>query len=74
MSARRGCARRATQRWRGIWRGFAGQVRDVLTESPRMGRTECFAEVRFATDQPVGGIVRTRLGGVAGAAVEGVAV
>ena len=39
-----------------------------------MGRTECFAEVRFEADQPVGGIVRTRLGAVAGAAVAGVAV
>jgi threonylcarbamoyladenosine tRNA methylthiotransferase MtaB len=34
---------------------------DVLMESPRMGRTETFAEVTFATDQPVGSIVRTRL-------------
>jgi threonylcarbamoyladenosine tRNA methylthiotransferase MtaB len=33
--------------------GLEGQVRDVLTESPRMGRTECFAEVRF--DRPAGG-------------------
>jgi threonylcarbamoyladenosine tRNA methylthiotransferase MtaB len=54
--------------------GLAGQVREVLTESPRMGRTECFAEVRFDTDQPVGEVVRTRLGGNTGGAVGGVAV
>jgi threonylcarbamoyladenosine tRNA methylthiotransferase MtaB len=51
---------------------LGGQVREVLTESPRMGRTECFAEVRFAADQPVGAVVRTRIGGATGAAVEGV--
>jgi threonylcarbamoyladenosine tRNA methylthiotransferase MtaB len=54
--------------------GLGGQVRDVLTESPRMGRTECFAEVRFDADQPVGAVVRTKLGAVEGAAVTGVAV
>ena len=54
--------------------GLGGQVREVLTESPRMGRTECFAEVRFDADQPVGRVVRTKIGAVAGGAVEGVAV
>ncbi|MEM9476716.1 MAG: tRNA (N(6)-L-threonylcarbamoyladenosine(37)-C(2))-methylthiotransferase MtaB [Pseudomonadota bacterium] len=38
-----------------------GQTREVLMESPRMGRTEQFAEVSFASDQPVGQIVRTKL-------------
>jgi threonylcarbamoyladenosine tRNA methylthiotransferase MtaB len=51
--------------------GLSGQVRDVLTESPRMGRTECFAEVRFAADQPVGAVVRTRIGADLGGAVAG---
>jgi threonylcarbamoyladenosine tRNA methylthiotransferase MtaB len=54
--------------------GLSGQVREVLTESPRMGRTECFSEVRFAADQQVGAIVRVRLGAVTGAAVMGTAV
>jgi threonylcarbamoyladenosine tRNA methylthiotransferase MtaB len=53
---------------------LAGQVRNVLTESPRMGRTECFAEVRYGTDRPVGEIVRTRIGGTIGGAVEGLPV
>jgi threonylcarbamoyladenosine tRNA methylthiotransferase MtaB len=51
--------------------GLSGQVREVLTESPRMGRTECFAEVRFAQDQPVGAVVRTRIGADLGGAVAG---
>ena len=38
-----------------------GRTHRVLTESPRMGRTEHFAEVRFAADRPVGGIVETRI-------------
>ena len=38
-----------------------GQTREVLMESPRMGRTEQFAEVSFASDQPVGQIVPTKL-------------
>ena len=36
-----------------------GQTHRVLTESPRMGRTEQFTEVTFATDQPEGRIVGT---------------
>ena len=34
-----------------------GQTHCILTESPRMGRTEQFTEVTFATDQPEGKIV-----------------
>ncbi|MEM9797339.1 MAG: tRNA (N(6)-L-threonylcarbamoyladenosine(37)-C(2))-methylthiotransferase MtaB [Pseudomonadota bacterium] len=34
-----------------------GQTHRVLMESPRMGRTEQFAEVRFEADQPVGAII-----------------
>ncbi len=41
-----------------------GREHAVLTESPRMGRTEQFAEVRFASDQPVGRIVPARIGAV----------
>ncbi|MGB8812290.1 MAG: tRNA (N(6)-L-threonylcarbamoyladenosine(37)-C(2))-methylthiotransferase MtaB, partial [Paracoccaceae bacterium] len=45
--------------------GQIGRVHSVLMESPRMGRTEGFAEVDFATDQPEGQIVRARIAGVA---------
>ena len=45
--------------------GLVGTVSDVLMESPRMGRTESFAEVAFGADQPVGAIVTARLTGVA---------
>ncbi|MEL6642774.1 MAG: tRNA (N(6)-L-threonylcarbamoyladenosine(37)-C(2))-methylthiotransferase MtaB [Pseudomonadota bacterium] len=44
-----------------------GQTRDILMESPRMGRTEQFAEVSFQNDQPVGQIVRATLIGHDGA-------
>ena len=40
-----------------------GREPTVLVESPRMGRTEQFAEVIFATDQPVGRIVAARVVG-----------
>ncbi|MEO1579860.1 MAG: tRNA (N(6)-L-threonylcarbamoyladenosine(37)-C(2))-methylthiotransferase MtaB [Pseudomonadota bacterium] len=40
-----------------------GQTRNILMESPRMGRTEQFAEVTFHSDQPVGQIVRATLTG-----------
>ncbi|MEL7301563.1 MAG: tRNA (N(6)-L-threonylcarbamoyladenosine(37)-C(2))-methylthiotransferase MtaB [Pseudomonadota bacterium] len=40
-----------------------GIERDVLLESPRMGRTEHFAEVHFTTDQPVGEIRQVRIEG-----------
>ena len=38
-----------------------GQTRRVLMESAEMGRTEHFAEVRFAAPQPVGQIVTTTI-------------
>jgi len=44
-----------------------GSVQQVLMESPRMGRTEGFAEVGFPADQPVGRIVTARIAGVEGA-------
>ncbi len=43
-----------------------GRVHRVLTEGPRMGRTEGFAEVDFGTDQPEGAMVETVILGVAG--------
>ncbi|MCA0271924.1 MAG: tRNA (N(6)-L-threonylcarbamoyladenosine(37)-C(2))-methylthiotransferase MtaB [Proteobacteria bacterium] len=43
-----------------------GQSHRILTESPRMGRTEQFTEVAFATDQPEGAIVEARITGAAG--------
>jgi len=39
---------------------------NVLTENPRMGRTEGFTEVIFETDQPEGQIVQSRISGIAG--------
>ena len=50
-------------------RHLAGQMgRDhrVLMETPRMGRTEQFAEVLLDSDQPVGRIVQARITGLAG--------
>ena len=44
-----------------------GQTHRILTESPRMGRTEEFAEVTFASDQPTGWIVENRIMGSDGA-------
>jgi threonylcarbamoyladenosine tRNA methylthiotransferase MtaB len=41
-----------------------GQTHHILTESPRMGRTEQFTEVRFATDQPEGAIVSSLISSV----------
>ncbi|MEO0862217.1 MAG: tRNA (N(6)-L-threonylcarbamoyladenosine(37)-C(2))-methylthiotransferase MtaB [Pseudomonadota bacterium] len=38
-----------------------GRNHRVLMETPRMGRTEHFAEVRFEQDQPVGQIVPTHV-------------
>ena len=40
-----------------------GQTHRILTESPRMGRTEQFTEVAFATDQPEGRIVTATIHG-----------
>jgi threonylcarbamoyladenosine tRNA methylthiotransferase MtaB len=42
-----------------------GHSHAVLMESPRLGRTEQFAEVAFGTDQPMGALVRTTIQGVA---------
>lgn len=43
-----------------------GKSHKVLTEGPRMGRTEQFAPVNFATDRPVGQILETKIERVAG--------
>ncbi|SFH44082.1 threonylcarbamoyladenosine tRNA methylthiotransferase MtaB [Palleronia marisminoris] len=43
-----------------------GRTHRVLMESPRMGRTEQFAEVAFTADRPEGRTVETRIEGVAG--------
>ena len=40
-----------------------GRTHRILTESPRMGRTQQFTEVNFATDQPEGEIVTKRITG-----------
>jgi threonylcarbamoyladenosine tRNA methylthiotransferase MtaB len=40
---------------------LVGKQANVLMESPRFGRTESFAEVRFTSDQIEGDIVRTRM-------------
>ncbi|WP_126975386.1 tRNA (N(6)-L-threonylcarbamoyladenosine(37)-C(2))-methylthiotransferase MtaB [Frigidibacter oleivorans] len=45
----------------------AGRQHRVLTEGPRMGRTEQFTEVAFASDQPEGAIVPARIAGHDGA-------
>jgi len=42
-----------------------GRRHRVLIEGPQIGRTEQFAEVRFAKPQPEGRIVTTRIEGVA---------
>jgi threonylcarbamoyladenosine tRNA methylthiotransferase MtaB len=43
-----------------------GRTHPVLMESPRLGRTEQFAEVVFPSDQPVGQIVVARITGTDG--------
>lgn len=43
-----------------------GQVHDVLTEGPRLGRTAQFAEVAFESDQPEGRVQAVRIAGFAG--------
>ncbi|MDG3041171.1 tRNA (N(6)-L-threonylcarbamoyladenosine(37)-C(2))-methylthiotransferase MtaB [Roseicyclus marinus] len=45
----------------------AGKTHRILMETPRMGRTEQFTEVDFATDQREGAIVTARITGHAGA-------
>lgn len=46
--------------------GQQGRVHHMLMENPHMGRTEQFAEVRFATAQPEGQIVTATITGVDG--------
>jgi threonylcarbamoyladenosine tRNA methylthiotransferase MtaB len=41
-----------------------GRTHRVLTEGPRMGRTEGFAEVFFEADQPEGRIVEATVTGI----------
>jgi len=43
-----------------------GRAHRVLMENPRMGRTEQFTEVEFASDQPEGQIVDVRISGQTG--------
>ena len=45
--------------------GQGGRTHRVLMETPRMGRTEQFTEVRFARSQPEGDIVTARIAGTA---------
>jgi threonylcarbamoyladenosine tRNA methylthiotransferase MtaB len=40
---------------------MVGQTHNVLIETPLLGRTESFAEVAFASDQPVGRVVAARI-------------
>ncbi|MDZ4395836.1 tRNA (N(6)-L-threonylcarbamoyladenosine(37)-C(2))-methylthiotransferase MtaB [Cypionkella sp.] len=44
-----------------------GQSHRILTESPRMGRTEQFTEVSFDTDHPEGQILTATIRGIQGA-------
>jgi threonylcarbamoyladenosine tRNA methylthiotransferase MtaB len=46
-----------------------GMEHRVLTEGPRMGRTEQFTEVRFAEDRPEGTLMDVRIAGVEGGAL-----
>lgn len=48
-----------------------GQERKVLMENARRGRTEGFAEVDFAEDQPVGEIITAKITGAAGSRLIG---
>ncbi len=43
-----------------------GQVHNILMEKPKMGRTEQFTEVRFASDRAEGRIVTARIRGAEG--------
>ncbi len=45
--------------------GRVGGVERALVETPRLGRTEGFAELAFAADQTAGGVVEARVAGVA---------
>ena len=42
-----------------------GRAHKILIETPRLGRTEQFTEVAFATDQPEGQILRATISGTA---------
>ncbi|TKD26073.1 tRNA (N(6)-L-threonylcarbamoyladenosine(37)-C(2))-methylthiotransferase MtaB [Rhodobacter capsulatus] len=44
-----------------------GQLRQVLTEGPRLGRTEYFTEVSFDRDMPEGTVMSLRISGQDGA-------
>ncbi|ADE87199.1 tRNA (N(6)-L-threonylcarbamoyladenosine(37)-C(2))-methylthiotransferase MtaB [Rhodobacter capsulatus] len=44
-----------------------GQLREVLTEGPRLGRTEYFTEVSFDRDMPEGTVMSLRISGQDGA-------
>ena len=44
-----------------------GRTHDILVETPRLGRTEQFAEVAFASDHPEGQILTARITGTIGA-------
>ena len=44
----------------------AGKTHKILMENARMGRTEQFTEVLFATDQPESQIVQAQINGFAG--------
>ncbi|HEU0223744.1 MAG TPA: tRNA (N(6)-L-threonylcarbamoyladenosine(37)-C(2))-methylthiotransferase MtaB [Paracoccaceae bacterium] len=46
--------------------GEVGRTASILTEKPRMGRTEGFAEVRFASERPVGEIIQAEIAGCDG--------
>ncbi|MGA0826973.1 MAG: tRNA (N(6)-L-threonylcarbamoyladenosine(37)-C(2))-methylthiotransferase MtaB [Gemmobacter sp.] len=50
-----------------------GRVHAVLTEGPRMGRTEGFFEVSLEADAPVGAILPVRITGADGAVLRGAA-
>ena len=51
-----------------------GQIHDVLTETPRMGRSGQFTEVTFAEDMPEGQILRARITGSEGGRLTAVAI
>lgn len=47
-----------------------GRTHRILTESPRMGRTEQFTEVAFASDRPEGAVVTATIAGHDGALLQ----
>ena len=51
--------------------GQAGQTHSVLMESPRLGRTEQFAEVVVESDQPEGRIILADITGTTGQQLAG---